>query len=166
MLSARPRYIIPIVLMLGALIGIGVVAAQSHLTIKAEDVMTAQELKDTGLSSLTSTQRKSFDEWLNRYTNTVYNIATNQNVKESNARPTEVRGVCAPAVESTIAGEFNGWEGETIFKLDNGQIWQQVDYSYTYSYSYRPDVTIYQVSGGCRMKVEDEDETIMVKRIK
>jgi hypothetical protein len=29
-----------------------------------------------------------------------------------------------------------------------------------------PDVTIYQTSAGCRMKVEDESETILVKRIR
>src|SRR5712691_3605313 len=73
---------------------------------------------------------------------------------------------CAPAIESAISGEFNGWDGETIFKLDNGQIWQQAEYDYTYSYSYRPEVTIYQTSSGCRMKVEDEEETILVKRLK
>ena len=78
----------------------------------------------------------------------------------------KVSSGCSPAIETTISGDFNGWDGETIFKLDNGQIWQQAEYDYTYSYSYRPDVTIYAVSGGCRMKVEDEDETIMVKRVK
>ena len=73
---------------------------------------------------------------------------------------------CSPAIESAISGEFHGWDGETIFKLDNGQIWQQAEYDYTYSYSYHPDVTIYQTSAGCRLKVEDEEETIIVKRIK
>jgi hypothetical protein len=68
-------------------------------------------------------------------------------------------------VESTIKGDFEGWDGETIFQLDNGQIWQQAEYDYMYSYQYRPDVTIYQTSDGCKMKVEDEDETIEVKRI-
>ncbi len=73
---------------------------------------------------------------------------------------------CVPAVESTISGEFTGWEGETIFKLDNGQIWQQAEFDYTYDYEYRPDVTIYQTSSGCRLKVEDVEETIIVRRIK
>jgi hypothetical protein len=73
---------------------------------------------------------------------------------------------CSPAVESTISGEFSGWEGETIFKLDNGQIWEQAEYDYTYDYEYRPDVTIYQTTAGCRMKVEDVEETILVRRIK
>jgi hypothetical protein len=75
-------------------------------------------------------------------------------------------GACVPAIESAISGSVQGWDGETIFKLDNGQIWQQAEYDYTYFYEYHPDVTIYQTQGGCRMKVEDEDETIIVKRIK
>jgi hypothetical protein len=166
-MHAKLRYIIPIaVLVLGAFFGVRFMAAQSRLAVKAEDVMTAQELKDTGVSGLTAAQKKAFEEWLSRYTTTVYNVAVNQGTRESSVKPSEVRSVCAPAVESTLAGDFNGWEGETIFKLDNGQIWEQAEYSYTYSYSYRPEITIYQVSGGCRMKVEDEDETIMVRRIK
>ena len=28
-------------------------------------------------------------------------------------------------IESKIDGEFEGWEGDTIFKMMNGQIWQQ-----------------------------------------
>lgn len=76
------------------------------------------------------------------------------------------RGSCVPAIESAIAGDVEGWDGETIFKLDNGQIWQQAEYDYTYFYEYNPDVTIYQTSAGCRMKVDGEDETVLVKRIK
>ncbi len=82
-------------------------------------------------------------------------------------RPTAVsQSSCVPTIESAITGEVHGWSGDTIFKLDNGQIWQQAEYDYTYFYEYHPDVTIYQTSSGCKMKVEDEDETIIVKRIK
>jgi hypothetical protein len=73
---------------------------------------------------------------------------------------------CTPAIETTIDGDFNGWEGETLFKLSNGQIWQQVDCDYMYSYSYMPEVTIYSTTDGCKLKVEDESDTIVVKRIK
>lgn len=69
-------------------------------------------------------------------------------------------------IESTIEGEFEGWDGDTIFQLDNGQIWQQEEYDYMYKYAYRPDVTIYKTSEGWRMKVEDVSETILVRRIK
>jgi len=32
-------------------------------------------------------------------------------------------GECDPAIETHIEGDFEGWEGETIYKLSNGQIW-------------------------------------------
>ena len=83
-------------------------------------------------------------------------------------RRAPTRGVsqCPTTIESTISGDFEGWSGETIFKLDNGQIWEQAEYSYTYSYAYRPDVTIVPTAAGCKMKVEDEDEMLIVRRIK
>lgn len=76
------------------------------------------------------------------------------------------RSSCSPAIESAISGDIEDWDGETLFKLDNGQIWQQAEYDYTYFYEYHPDVTIYETNSGCRMKVEDEEETVIVKRIK
>lgn len=80
--------------------------------------------------------------------------------------PIVPRSSCSPAVESYISGDINGWEGETIFKLDNGQIWQQAVYSYIYFYEYHPEVTIYDTTDGCQMKVDGEDETVVVRRIK
>jgi hypothetical protein len=136
-------------------------------SVKFEQLMTVQEFQDSGLSALSTQQRDALNRWLTSYTVRVLSAARatgQQGASGTTARPTGSN--CAPAIESTISGEFSGWEGETIFKLDNGQIWQQAEYDYMYSYSYRPDVTIYQTTGGCRMKVEDEDETIIVKRIK
>lgn len=56
--------------------------------------------------------------------------------------------------ESQIEGDFEGWEGETIVKLINGQIWQQQEYYYTYTYSFMPKVLIYNSGGSYKMKVE------------
>jgi hypothetical protein len=159
----KGRYWAPFAIFaLAVFAGAQFVIAQSGLNLKANDVMTPQELNDTGLLAASPAQRQAFNKRLNQYTLNVVSLV-GQRTRESVARSPNA---CNPAIESTLAGEFNGWEGDTIFKLDNGQIWEQAEYSYTYSYSYRPDVTIYQVSGGCRLKVEDEEETIMVRRIK
>ena len=72
---------------------------------------------------------------------------------------------CVPAVNSNIDGEFEGWDGDTIFRLMNGQIWQQSEYSYTYSYSYMPSVTIYSGSGGCILEVDGLNDSIRVTQI-
>ena len=69
-------------------------------------------------------------------------------------------------IETQIDGEFEGWEGETIFKMMNGQIWQQSSYAYMYSYAYSPEVIIYETSSGYVMKVDGVEETINVVQIK
>ncbi|HEV7504582.1 MAG TPA: hypothetical protein VGS07_06710 [Thermoanaerobaculia bacterium] len=67
-------------------------------------------------------------------------------------------------IESRIDGEFKGWEGETVFKLQNGQVWQQASYGYRFNYASSPKVSIYQSGGVFRMKVEGIDEDIAVRR--
>lgn len=69
-------------------------------------------------------------------------------------------------IRSYIDGDFEGWEGETIFMLDNGQIWQQSSYAYMYHYAYHPEVMIFNNGGTWEMKVEDVDEMIEVIRLK
>jgi tetratricopeptide (TPR) repeat protein len=75
---------------------------------------------------------------------------------------------CGQAIETHIAGEFNGWEGETIYKMDDGSIWGQSVYHYHYHYAYHPQVLIYKSqSGACHIKVEgDDDEGVDVHRLK
>lgn len=69
-------------------------------------------------------------------------------------------------METTIDGDFEGWEGETIFKMMNGTIWQQASYSYTYTYKFMPRVIIYKNSGQYYMKVEDMSDAIAVRQLK
>ena len=69
-------------------------------------------------------------------------------------------------IQTSIDGEFQGWEGETIFKMMDGSIWQQSSYAYMYHYAYSPEVIIYNKSGTTYMKVEDVDDEIEVRRIK
>jgi len=68
-------------------------------------------------------------------------------------------------ISERIDGEFIGWSGDTIFKLLNGQIWQQAAYSYLYHYAYSPEVLIYEFGGNYKMKVEDVDEIVDVKQV-
>ncbi len=71
-------------------------------------------------------------------------------------------------IVSHIDGTFEGCTGETIFNLENGQIWQQARYSYRYHYAYRPEVTISPTPGGYyhKMTVAGVDEAIYVIRLK
>jgi hypothetical protein len=74
--------------------------------------------------------------------------------------------VPAAVIESQIDGEFTGWDGETIFKLRNGQVWQQSSYAYLYRYAYAPKVLIYRIGGGYKMQVDGISTEIAVRRIR
>jgi uncharacterized protein (TIGR02145 family) len=67
--------------------------------------------------------------------------------------------------ESRISGSSNGFDGDTIFTLTNGQIWQQTEYYYSYHYSYSPSVLIYQSGSGYKIKVDGIDKSVGVARI-
>ncbi|HYK90822.1 MAG TPA: hypothetical protein VE398_18760 [Acidobacteriota bacterium] len=68
--------------------------------------------------------------------------------------------------ESRIAGSFDGWSGETVFKLRNGQVWQQSSEAVTRHSADMPGVLIYRSGIGYKMKVDGIDQTISVKRVR
>jgi len=72
----------------------------------------------------------------------------------------------ASVIESKIDGDFEGWEGETIVKLLNGQIWQQTDYYYHYHYAFMPSVLIYNSGVGWKMKVDGIEKAVRVTQLR
>lgn len=69
-------------------------------------------------------------------------------------------------IETNIAGEFKGFDGNTIFKLTNGQIWQQSEYWYHYYYAYSPKIILYTSNGHTKLKVDGIEKSIFVIRLK
>ena len=116
-------------------------------------LMSDREFHAAGLAKLTPDEIAALNQWLSSILLKL--LSTN----EAASSP------CRDAIEANISGEFKGWAGESIYKLSNGQIWQQAVYTYTYTYKYGPSVLIYSGRGGCMMKVEDA-ESVAVKRLK
>ncbi len=69
-------------------------------------------------------------------------------------------------IESRIDGDFEGWDGDTVFVLQNGQIWKQASYHYYYHYAYAPRVVIYRTSTGYELKVDGVGPTIKVEQLR
>lgn len=134
--------------------------------VEIRKLMTPTQFNQAGLAKLTPAELHALEDWLGIYTEAVAQVLLSNDRKlkapQTAARTTSSQQV----IETCIEDEFEGWEGDTIFKLCNGQIWQQSEYAYMYHYAYRPDVLIYRTSSGYRMKVEDVSETIAVERIK
>lgn len=64
-------------------------------------------------------------------------------------------------IESNIDGAFEGWNGDTVYRLMNGQTWKQKEYKYEYKYAYNPDVIIADINGTYVMQVEGTQVEVM-----
>lgn len=72
-------------------------------------------------------------------------------------------------ITAKITGRFSGWEGRTIFNLDNGQVWQQAAADV---FDMKPAtdvaVVVYKASSGYwRLRIlDDKGAWVTVKRLK
>ena len=92
-------------------------------------LMSYDDFTKAGLGKLNAEEIKALNEWLQNYTQSV----AKTNLSATNTEPSIVRQVLIvpqqleeSVIETYIDGDFEGWEGETIWKMDNGQIWQQL----------------------------------------
>jgi hypothetical protein len=69
-------------------------------------------------------------------------------------------------IESYIESKFNGLDYGNIYKLSNGQIWEQTEAWIWVWIWVRPQVMIYKDGGITKMKVENIDHAVTVKQIK
>ena len=73
----------------------------------------------------------------------------------------------ANEINSRIIGQFNGWDGDTKFNLENGQIWQQSGNGILKVSMNNPKVTIAKgMFGGFILSVEGYNSKVKVKRVK
>lgn len=128
--------------------------SQQKRQLDLSQMMNATQFGAFGLGKLSPQELEQLNDWISNLVVQVYQTAHGGGE------------TCGNVIESQINDEFEGWSGETVFKLANGQIWQQASYAYTYHYAYRPAVTIFPSTGGCKMKVEGVDDSILVNRLR
>lgn len=146
---------------------LGGAAAQSISLPPVEELMSLELMELTGLSKLTPQELAQLNVWLTMYAQTVVEV---YGTAPSPAGPTASSPARSPTtssvVESRIEGTFEGWDGDTVFTLTNGQIWRQAEYDYHYHYAYMPKVTIIPSGGRHLMQVDGVRKTIAVTRIR
>ena len=154
--------------------------------------LTPAERTAAGLDRLTPEQQAALDQLAQRYVKEgsraeVAKVREETKVEVAKARE-ETKAEVAKAVkkhdddkrgflkkddprtdgiESKIAGVFTGWEGRTLFKLENGQQWVQTDGQvYIVPAQKGPDVEIVPSSlGGWKLWIQPAGRWIRVKRI-
>jgi len=92
-------------------------------------------------------------------------VAQSQN-KQSSDSFGKVNEEEANEITSRILGQFDGWTGDTLFRLENGQVWRQSGNGFLKVSMNNPKVTIEKaVFGGFRLSIEGYNSRVKVKRV-
>jgi hypothetical protein len=61
-----------------------------------------------------------------------------------------------------ISDEFEGWDGDTVYELDDGTKWKLATYQYKYVYKYRPKATLWRDGGRYYLEVDGMGKPVHV----
>ena len=136
----------------------------SSKDLPLDKLMPPAEQRRAGIQKLTPEEQERLRVFLVNFY--LGGVEQGKRGKSAAASPAVSPSSTASTIESEVDGEFEGWEGETIVKLTNGQIWQQSEYHYHYHYAYRPKVLIYRSGTIYKMKVDGADQAVAVTQIK
>ncbi|MGH8377516.1 MAG: hypothetical protein ACRER7_01035 [Gammaproteobacteria bacterium] len=156
--------------------------------VDIRDLMTVTEFDQAGLNKLSPDELKALNVWLNQYL-----VERNEVVSPPAAAHAATPSVAAPVaaappvvagfgadtmtpkpttqaptrIETRIAGSFTGWTGDTVFKLENGQVWQQAATGFFTDVNLdHPKVVIKKLAFGYLLTLPGHGETVFVRRIK
>ena len=116
-----------------------------------QKAMTPEDYEAAGLSKLEPEERAKLDEFIRKYVSVsnerVATAAVDQAIKEKKVSMPEV-------IQSRIVGPFSGYNGRTIFTLENGQRWAQSQRDSAYFPKIdSPPVVIVKAGMGYRMHI-------------
>ena len=70
-------------------------------------------------------------------------------------------------IESSVDGEFNGFDGDTVIRLLDGSLWEQTEFYWEWHWAYLPKATVFRSQGGgWKMQVEGIRQAVGVRRLK
>ena len=162
-----------------------------------EDMMSAEERLKSGVDTLTAEQRQFLSDWLREnYARNPAKVVSSpatvpdtspQQAASSEAtadtieaeidrrvaarladnRASEKKPASDSSFEARLTGNFTGWSGKTVFRLDDGQVWRQRSAA-----NYRHRSTDMRVKfkknwmGGWEMTVVSSGKTVLVSKVK
>ncbi len=157
-----------------------------------EQAMTKEERSRSGVDSLSAEQRKFLNNWLQQHYETgPTNLQTETDSSANRTKQTSEEQVIEAEVErrvaqelatrkqpakaavnngpfeATLVGDFTGWRGKTVFRLDNGEVWRQRSSS-----QYRHRGSDQRVKfdknwmGGWEMTVVSSGKSVLVSKVR
>jgi hypothetical protein len=93
-----------------------------------EERMTGREFNEAGLHKLSADELAALNDWIRQRSVAEYEPPTDAGTGAGAATEAPSSGTLArEPFQSRIVGEFTGWTGDTVFELENGMVWRQVD---------------------------------------
>ena len=156
-LSSPPQSFVTIIVVACLLVSYHALGDENFPGIKK--LMSEEEFIKAGLNNQTPKELDALNKWLIRYT---ANDA--QYIKQASIA---VKQEEKKDIQATIIGQFNGWNGDTLFQLSNGQVWKQRLTGTWKTDLQNPEIMIYKnFFGFYEMKVLNAKRKVGVKRIK
>ena len=123
------------------------------------------EIEALGLNQLSSKQQQALSDWITARVGATEK-ETRETLKNDSAFVKEASKT-PDRIKSHIVGELNGWDGSTVFELQNGQIWRQRGTERSKKRLSNPPVIIEKnVFGFYVMKLTETGQRVKVRRIR
>lgn len=105
-------------------------AADNDNPPDVESLMTPEDYAASGLDKLTAAEREHLSDWVERYREgavlgPVVHKKPSEMTEEEKVEVQKIREIQYADIIAKVIPAFRGWSGKTIFRLDNGQTWQQ-----------------------------------------
>jgi len=169
-----------LVALLTFLIVSAAIAAEGFSSL--EEQMTGRDFMASGLNKLSPEELEALNEWIRAHSLGTLDAPKAAAASTATAAAASTQAEAASGdrrglasddsdddspIRSKILGEFEGWDGQTIFKLENGMIWVQADRDKFYVRDLENPIAIIDrgMFGTWNLKVEGYGSKCKVKRI-
>ena len=138
--------------------------------------MSGKEFNAAGLDHLSAAELAALNEWIRRRSLATLDAPVASSsaavagaLENEDERGFEVRNMQMDRepITARIKGSFTGWDGNTIFELDNGMIWEQADKDKFYIREVKDPVVVIEPGAfrTWRLHVEGYSSECRVERI-
>ena len=162
------KLLAPLLFVTGALLPALAAQADDAPAFDVLKTMSVADFRATGLDHLTDAQIKALDAWFADYQRSHPSCGPTPAAPAMAAPQAPAATPAADVIVAHLDGSFTGWGNDTVFKLDNGQVWEQVDDSVLSIGAIKdPKITIRKgLISAYYLSVEGVNDSVAVRRVR
>mgnify|MGYP006438302315 FL=1 len=181
----KRHFSLPALAVVAMTVALSGVAIAQDSDAPIEERMSTAERQATGINKLTADELAALNAWLSRQQAEVVEREVAEATQAIEAQQQEeaqdrrglrerIAGVFtgddndSDTITSRLVGTFDGWDGETVFELENGMVWRQAETNlYTVRATTNPEVVIRRgLFDRWRLQVKGYNKRLTVERVK